>query len=436
MSEGTNNPSPQSSEPPQESNPDFKQKLKTFLKAIGFILLLFFVLLILQDKMKKKVPEAEKAPEQQVNDDQENTPSSVTERTYQEITSARQEADDSTAVVVVEEVQKATESFKEALKPDVLKQEMERHQSLEYKRASLASRSSWGLTDKGLGNSVKRPTEVAQVASESLATPDDLLSTDQQRLMIANRLKKMEELKQKIKSGNYSPGENKRAQNNISSIESSFSSPPSDVVGYTLENSYNASTEGMEKLPIGTIIPAISIMKASSDRTGTFKGYVSQDIYDVDYEYVLVPKGSELVFQSFRMTTANDALNSYVGYSVPWLILPNGNKVDLSKSSGVDREGLSGLSDQVDRHLLAQFMGVAAYALVANNSSYEGSGANSDSSYSLEVSEGLREQLAPEAQKYLQLRPTNIIRTGQSMNVIIEDEIFLKPWKNVYEDYL
>ncbi|MEI2420749.1 hypothetical protein V6O07_10790, partial [Arthrospira platensis SPKY2] len=73
---------------------------------------------------------------------------------------------------------------------------------------------------------------------------------------------------------------------------------------------------------------------------------------------------------------------------------------------------------------------------VANNSSYEGSGANSDNSYAGEVSEGLRDQIAPEVQKYLQLRPTNTIRTGQSMNVIIEDEIYLKPWKSIYEDYL
>ncbi|MFA0078402.1 conjugal transfer protein, partial [Vibrio artabrorum] len=68
--------------------------------------------------------------------------------------------------------------------------------------------------------------------------------------------------------------------------------------------------------------------------------------------------------------------------------------------------------------------------------SYEGSGSNADRSYELDVAQGLREQLAPEVQKYLQLRPTNVIRSGQSMNIIIEDEVFLKPWRNIYEDYL
>ncbi|MCG9590020.1 conjugal transfer protein, partial [Vibrio harveyi] len=125
-----------------------------------------------------------------------------------------------------------------------------------------------------------------------------------------------------------------------------------------------------------------------------------------------------------------------IGVTVPWIVLPNGNKVDLSKSTGLDREGLAGLSDQVDRHLLAQFMGVAAYALVANETSYEGSGANSDTSYVGEVSKGVRDQLSPLAQKYLALTPTITIRNGQSMNVIVEEEIYLKPWRHIYEDYL
>ena len=70
-------------------------------------------------------------------------------------------------------------------------------------------------------------------------------------------------------------------------IQQQLSPRPPDIVGMTTQNQYNASVEGMMKLPIGTLIPAITQMKASSDRTGSFKALVSQDIYDVNAEYVV-----------------------------------------------------------------------------------------------------------------------------------------------------
>ncbi|MDC5711162.1 TrbI/VirB10 family protein [Vibrio europaeus] len=431
-------PTPPNTSNNQISNPGYKEKLSLFFKVIGGVIFALFVLVFLAEKMKSSVTEEKQQPTQTESTipDDTNQPVDVAKATLDQLTEERKPAEDSVTASKTENQSTVTDAVKKVVSSNQLEQEKERFEALEYKRAVLSARSGWGLKERyKVSQSTSQPSKDITPKTRN-DVPEELMSTDEQRLMIANRLKKMEELKQRILSGNYAPGEQVAVETNIQDMQQSFSSAPTDIVGYTEENKYNANTEGMEKLPIGTLIPAISIMKASSDRTGTFKGLVTQDIYDVDYEYVLVPKGSELIFKSFRMSTDNEALNTYVGYSVPWLILPNGKKIDTSKSSGLDREGLGGLSDQVDRHLLAQFMGVAAYALVANNTSYEGTGANTDTSYQTEVSEGLRDQLSPQVQKYLQLRPTNVIRTGQSMNVIIEDEIFLKPWKNVYEDYL
>ncbi|MEL7328139.1 MAG: TrbI/VirB10 family protein, partial [Pseudomonadota bacterium] len=318
--------------------------------------------------------------------------------------------------------------------PDPLMKEKERQQALEYKRAVLAARSSWGLENSKQPTSP--PLSNTSISHLPSPIPDEQLSTDAQRQMIAKRLQEMAILKQQIKSGNFSATEVGSKHQNLTTLEQSFSPPPPNIIGFTEENQYNASTEGLLKLPIGTIIPAITMTKANSDNTGTFKGIVSQDIFDTTNEYVLIPKGSEVILKSVKVSGSNEAINYRIGVTVPWIILPNGNKVDLSKSTGLDREGLAGMSDQVDRHLLAQFMGVAAYALVANETSYEGSGANSDMSYAGEVSKGVRDQLSPLAQKYLALTPTTTIRNGQSMNVMVEDEIYLKPWRHIYEDYL
>lgn len=427
---------------PSEQSPEYKKKMLLFLKLSFGVICVMFVLWILVDKMKSQVddginPPVTSAPKTSLEMPQTDKPTDVTQETFSKITQERTKAADVPEVSVTEQVKNDVKTaVTGSLSGTSIESERERNEALEYKRAALSARAAWGLEPPR--EQTKSMVKTVSNTSQPTATspPDDMLSTEEQRKMVAERLKKMEQLKQNILSGNYSPNEQSSVQQSVANLESSFEKPPADIVGYTSENIYQASTEGMLKLPIGSLIPAISIMKADSDRTGTFKGMVTQDIFDVDYEYVLIPKGSELIFKSFRMSTANDALNSYVGYSVPWLILPNGKKIDMTKSSGLDRQGLSGLSDQVDRHLMAQFLGVAAYALVANSSSYEGTGANTDTSYAGEVSDGLRDQISPQVQKYLQLRPTNTIRTGQSMNVIIEDEIYLKPWKSIYEDYL
>ncbi|MGF1803888.1 TrbI/VirB10 family protein [Aliivibrio sifiae] len=193
----------------------------------------------------------------------------------------------------------------------------------------------------------------------------------------------------------------------------------------------NASTEGLLKLPI----PAITAMKTNSDYSGSFKATVSQDVFDVSGEYVLIPKGAQVILKSISISNVNEPISSRMGITAPWVVLPDGNKIDLSKSTGMDREGISALGDSVDRHLVAQFFGVAAYALVATETSRDGTG-DGDSSYESEIGDGLRSQTSPLAQKYLSLTPTITLRAGQSMNIMIEEEIFLSPWRNIYEDYL
>ncbi|EDL52196.1 probable conjugal transfer protein TrbI [Vibrio mediterranei AK1] len=316
---------------------------------------------------------------------------------------------------------------------DPLAKERERVQLSEFRRASLAAQSEWGRQPIVLSNAAKESLPQPTVTTRS----DDLRTSDDQRLALKQKLEELSALRERVLQGNYSIGDNPNVQNEqLMTLENAFSPAPKDIVGFTDENAYNASTDGMMKLPIGTIIPAVTIMKASSDRTGTFKAMVSQDIMDVSEDYVLIPKGAEVIIKSFRMSGANEAINSFVGMSVPWIVLPDGKKIDTSKSSGMDREGLTGISDQVDHHWVEQFLGVAAYALVANNTSYQGTGSNNDWDYASDVSQGVRDQIAPHAQKYLQLRPTNIIRQGQAMNVILEDEVYLMPWRNIYEDYL
>ena len=410
----------------EETAPRFDKKMKLYIAGtFGAITLLFFVMFLAEKLTTKQADVSADDPAPVA----EQTPTDITSTTFNKVKNPRAQAEDTYTVATQAQSNEAPPLVAPV---DPLAQEKAQQQALEFKRAAMASRSGWALNHSTVAAQESAPPE--RPSTQPL--PDEQLSTDEQRQMIAKRLHEMNILKQQIQSGNYNAIDTSNKTQALTSLEQSFSPPPKQIVGFTEENQYNASTEGLLKLPIGTIIPAITLTKANSDNTGTFKALVSQDIFDTTHEYVLIPKGAEAILKSVKVSGSNEVINYRLGVTVPWIVLPNGNKVDLSKSTGLDREGLAGMSDQVDRHLLAQFMGVAAYALVASETSYEGSGANNDASYVGDLSQGVREQLSPIAQKYLALTPTITIRSGQSMNIIVEEEIYLAPWRHIYEDYL
>lgn len=212
---------------------------------------------------------------------------------------------------------------------------------------------------------------------------------------------------------------------------------PSGVVGYTASNPYGASVEGMKKIPVGTLLNAITTMTAISDYSGgSMKAMLTHDVYDATNSYILAPKGSEFLITVVKASQVNEVLQSRMGFKVTWLVLPDGDRVDFSSSSGLDRMGTPAVEgDEVDRHLLAQFLGVAAYALVGTKSSYEGTG-DSNESFAGNFGQGARGQAGNIAAKYLQVVPTTTLHAGAPVRVITEDEIFMKPWRSIYEtDY-
>ncbi|MGF1903610.1 TrbI/VirB10 family protein [Aliivibrio salmonicida] len=430
-------PSNDTTEHKEETVDNKKKGMIYFGLVFGGICLLF----LLNTLNKEKADNTEDIdPQYQPPSSSVNTSANFEKKVFDSIVTNRPPAAESTALAPASfsdtDYRQSTPRIEDVgnyLQPDIVEQEKKKHQALETKRAQLSTRSTWGLTPP-----VNLQTQSTSNAKEDIkphqpaTLPDEFLSSDEQRAMIARRLQQADALKQRILKGDTSTLD--RSQ--LSDIEASFSEPPSNIVGFTKENTYNASTEGRLKLPIGTLIPAITIFKTNSDYSGSFKATVSQDVFDISGEYVLIPKGAQVILKSVSIGNVNEPISSRMGITVPWIVLPNGNKIDMSKSSGLDREGISALGDEVDRHLMAQFFGVAAYALVGTQTSRDGSGGDSDSSYLGDIGESSREQVAPLAQKYLSLKPTITLRAGQSMNIMIEEEVFLSPWRNIYEDYL
>ena len=102
----------------------------------------------------------------------------------------------------------------------------------------------------------------------------------------------------------------------------------------------------------------------------------------------------------------------------------------------LDREGVAAVKDKVNRHFLAQFLGVAAYAVLSSETSRTGTGFNNDSTFESDVGEEARRHFAPLAQKYLRLVPTITLRPGTPLRVYIAEELYITPWDTVGSEYV
>lgn len=267
-------------------------------------------------------------------------------------------------------------------------------------------------------------------------------SLEQRRAEVARRIDAAQRLREALRRENAdgqgagSPAVQQQ-QAQLDEVRKGFDQPPPDIAGYAKSNTYNADIDGKLLLPPGTEIPATFARKGVSDYQGSqLKGIVSRDVYDLDRQNVLIPKGSEVIMRVVKASNVNEAIQHRMGIVVAWCILPNGRKIDMSKAAGLDREGIGAIADQVEYHIMAQLLGVAAYAVVGSNASYQGSGTSQDATFAGEVGDQSRRQASNIAQKYLNIVPTVTIRPGQSFYVSTEEDLYIEPWKNVYASYV
>lgn len=328
---------------------------------------------------------------------------------------------------------------------DYVAEGMKKWEVQERLRALDSYRKSWGGVK---GDSNQKYAATQGTSNTSSVADTQGMTIERQRELTRQRIEEAERRRQELlqkgaASAAANPGTNSitvagmPAGNQSLMDVMKFNASPKNVVGYTKENKYGADVEGMMKIPTGTIIPAITMMTWNSDFPGTpSKAMLDHDVYDAKRENILLPAGTEFMTKSVSANGINDPIQNRMAYLVGEAILPDGNTIDLTKAAGLDREGMGGVKDQVEYHFLAQALGVAAYAMVSGGTSRSGSGANNDETYAGEVGSEMRQQFAPLAQKYLNIVPTKKVRAGQSIRIILQDDVYVKPWKGVYDDYI
>ena len=207
-------------------------------------------------------------------------------------------------------------------------------------------------------------------------------------------------------------------------------------LGHTKSNSpENLPQPGQKLLPVTTVIRGVLDQKIMSDYVGPFRARIIEDVYDVSNRYILIPKGSTIDGRSLRISNVNEPIQARMALTVNWVVLPNGHKLNFSRQYALDREGVAAVKDQVNRHFLAQFLGVAAYAVLSSETNRSGTGFNSDNTLAGDIGQSARREFAPLAQKYLRLVPTITLRAGTPIRVYIAEELYVTPWAAVGQNY-
>ena len=182
----------------------------------------------------------------------------------------------------------------------------------------------------------------------------------------------------------------------------------------------------------GTIIPAALITGIRSDLPGQITAQVTEPIFDSPTGRVnLVPQGARLI----------GTYDSQVAFGqsrvlLVWtrLIMPNGRSIVLERQPGADVGGYSGLEDEVDNHW-AELFKAALLSTVLGVGAELGSGADNGNNTAilqalrLGAANSLNQAGQQVVRRNLNIQPTLTIRPGFPVNVIVNRDLVLEPYR-------
>lgn len=177
-------------------------------------------------------------------------------------------------------------------------------------------------------------------------------------------------------------------------------------------------------IPADEMIPATLEVAMNSELPGLIRAVVTQDIYSLTGNNLLIPKGSSL----------NGQFNSSViqgqsRFLVVWnrVRRPDGVIVTLS-SPGTDKIGRSGQgADYIDRHFLERFgtsvllsilSGVTATSGVNSQDQY-----NSAAQYRTTIAASLQQSSSQALEQDLAIKPTLSANQGKEINVFVAKDL-------------
>ena len=140
---------------------------------------------------------------------------------------------------------------------------------------------------------------------------------------------------------------------------------PQAAAEATAGQDFEKYTGPTAKIPIGYVGSGVLDMTAMSDYPGPWRGHLSQPIYSIDGRNVLFPEGTTVVGRTVRITGANEAINNRMGFIPQYLVrTSDGQAFPIKNQAVLDQLGISGLTDEVDYHLVEMGAAIGAFTAV------------------------------------------------------------------------
>ena len=182
----------------------------------------------------------------------------------------------------------------------------------------------------------------------------------------------------------------------------------------------------------GTLISAILLSEINTNLPGPILAKISHNIWDSRTgQTLLIPQNSKLIGE----------YNSSIGHGqnraqIVWtrIIYPNQQSVDLARMVGVDKKGTSGSAGSVDNHYDKAVLGLLmTTALGAGVRMTQGKYDPNSASIGQDLGNSLAQETAQFgsriADKMLSVKPTITISMGERLNVFVEQDLNLQPYR-------
>lgn len=182
----------------------------------------------------------------------------------------------------------------------------------------------------------------------------------------------------------------------------------------------------------GTVIPAVMVSGVHSDLPGQLVAQVTENVYDTATgRYCLIPQGAKLIgTYDHQVTMGQERV------LVAWtrILYPDASSLDLGRMPGADQGGTAGFHDQVNHHYGRTFGHALLLSLLSAGIQLSQPQARPGDVYSSQqvIAGALGQQLGvlgmETVRQQLKLAPALEIRPGYRFNVMVTQDLILRPW--------
>lgn len=200
-------------------------------------------------------------------------------------------------------------------------------------------------------------------------------------------------------------------------------------------------TDTQHRQPVFTITPGTLIegmidQDILSDHPGGWLAHVTQDVYDVSGQLLLIPNGSKILGRSAKVSETNKMVAAQIALMADQLILPNGKIIKL-KQMVSSMSGYSAVPGHRNAHLLSKVSGAMLYALLSVSlpaPKTNAFGVETHDHYATGLAQALRTQAQQAANPYLQTVPSVTVVAGTPIKLLVAHTLELQQWSQGFDD--